>query len=95
MNVPDELVLLPMLLGLAYVVFVKIAETFLLVELWPRVFGPRARPMAVATVLFGIGLSFAGVKYDQFDDPAAKFYMISGWSLIVLGAWLWLRRNRL
>ncbi len=42
---------------------------------------------------FGLGLVVAGAKYGALAPPSARFFSVAGWSLIVLAAFIWIRRS--
>ena len=90
---PETLMLILILAGVVYPAFILIGHKFGLGVILPSVFSPRVGVIATSSLMFGLGLVLAGAKYRVLDPPAAKFFSIAGWFLIVLAALLCIRRS--
>ena len=94
-DLPEILMLILILAGVVYPALVLIGHKFGLGLILPSLFAPRVGGVAISSLMFGLGLVLAGAKYRVLDPPAAKFFSIAGWFLIVLAALLWIRRSDL
>src|SRR5258708_35276582 len=92
-ELPDILMLALILAGVVYPALVLIGHKFGLHMVLPSVFTPRVGAVAISSLMFRLGLVVAGAKYHALDPPAAKFFSIDGWFLIVPAALIWLRRS--
>ncbi len=90
---PDIFMLILILAGVVYPAFVFIGHKFGLGLILPSLFTPRAGVVAISSLMFGLGLVVAGAKYRVPDPPAAQFFSIVGWFLIILAALLCIRRS--
>lgn len=91
-ELPDSIMLVLILAGVLYPAFVFIGHKYGFGLIPLSVIAPRVGAIAASSLMFGLGLVLAGQKYRVLDPPAAKFFSIAGWFLIVLGALLWIRR---
>ena len=91
-EMPDEFIVLPMLVGLSYAILVQTGKVFGLADLWPSVFGTRVRPLAISCLSIGFGLVLASAKFGALKDAAANFYGLAGCFLIFVGMYLLFRR---
>jgi hypothetical protein len=92
-EVPDIFMLVVILAGVVYPTLVFTGHKTGLASLLPSVFTPRVGAVAMSSLMFGLGLVVAGAKYGALDPPSARFFSIAGWSLIVLAAFIWIRRS--
>lgn len=83
----DILIPALILMGVVYPTLVWIGHKTGLHVVVPSVF-MNVRGIGISSVLFGLGLVLAGVKYAALDPPAAKFFSIAGCFLIILAAGL-------
>lgn len=93
-EMPDEFIVLPMLLGLSYAIVVQTGKLLGLSAIWPSVFGPRVRPLGISCLSIGFGLIVASAKYGALRDAAANLYGFSGCFLLFIGLYLLFRRRQ-
>ena len=93
-EMPDELIVLPMLFGLGYAIVIQTGKLLGLSELWPSLFGPRVRPLGISCIAVGVGLILASAKYGALQDAAAHFYGVAGCLLLFTGLFLLFRRTQ-
>ena len=79
-------------MGVIYPTLVWIGHKTGLHVIAPSLF-TSVRGIGISSLLFGLGLVLAGLKYAALDPPVAKFFNIAGYFLIILAAFIMKRRS--
>ena len=86
--------LILILAGVSYATIVWIGHEMGLAQALPYLFVSSAAATAVASLLFGLGLVIAGVKFAAVEPASVKFFSIAGCSLIASAVFIWIRHRK-